>query len=39
VISDRYADSTLAYQGYGHGLPLEQVQAVIHFATGELKPD
>jgi dTMP kinase len=39
VISDRYADSTLAYQGYGHGLPLEQVQAMINFATGELKPD
>jgi len=39
VISDRYADSTLAYQGYGHGLPLEQVRAVINFATGELKPD
>ena len=39
VISDRYADSTLAYQGYGHGLPLDQVRAVISFATGELKPD
>lgn len=39
VISDRYADSTLAYQGYGHGLPLDQVRAVIGFATGELKPD
>src|SRR3989304_2735445 len=36
VISDRYADSTLAYQGYGHGLPIEQVRAVICFATGEL---
>jgi dTMP kinase len=39
VISDRYADSTLAYQGYGHGLPLEQLQAVINFATSQLKPD
>ncbi len=39
VISDRYADSTLAYQGYGHGLPLDQVRAIINFATGELKPD
>jgi dTMP kinase len=39
VISDRYADSTLAYQGFGHGLPIEQVQAAILFATGGLKPD
>ena len=39
VISDRYADSTLAYQGYGHGLPLDQVRTVIGFATGDLKPD
>jgi dTMP kinase len=39
VISDRFADSTLAYQGYGHGLPLDQVQTIISFATGELKPD
>ena len=39
VISDRYADSTLAYQGYGHGLPLEQVKVVIGFATNGLKPD
>jgi dTMP kinase len=39
VISDRYADSTLAYQGYGHGLPLDPVRAIINFATGGLKPD
>lgn len=40
VLCDRYADSTLAYQGYGHQtFPLEQVQAIIHFATGGLKPD
>jgi dTMP kinase len=39
VLSDRFADSTLAYQGYGHGLPLEMLQAIIHFATGGLKPD
>ena len=39
VLSDRYADSTVAYQGYGHGLDLEQVQALIAFATGGLKPD
>ena len=35
VLCDRYADSTLAYQGYGHQtFPLEQVQAIISFATG-----
>jgi dTMP kinase len=39
VISDRYADSTLAYQGYGHGLDLDQVRALISFATGGLTPD
>lgn len=39
VISDRFADSTLAYQGYGHGLPLETLKAIIHFATGNLQPD
>ncbi len=39
VLSDRYADSTLAYQGYGHGLPLEQLTSIIGFATGGLKPD
>jgi dTMP kinase len=40
VLCDRYADSTLAYQGYGHQtFPLDQVQSIIHFATGGLKPD
>lgn len=39
VISDRYADSTLAYQGYGHQQNLEQVRALIKYATGGLKPD
>ncbi len=39
VLSDRYADATLAYQGYGHGLDLAQVGAIIAFATGGLKPD
>lgn len=39
VISDRYADSTLAYQGYGRQLDLAQLRSLIEFATGGLKPD
>jgi dTMP kinase len=40
VLCDRYADSTLAYQGYGHQqFELDQVRALIAFATGGLKPD
>ena len=39
VISDRYADSTLAYQGYGHEQNLDQVHALINYATGGLIPE
>ena len=39
VISDRYADSTLAYQGYGHGVNLEFLKKLLNFATGDLWPD
>jgi len=39
VISDRYYDSTIAYQGYGHQQDLEQVRAVVKYATGGLVPD
>jgi dTMP kinase len=39
VICDRYADSTRAYQGYGRGLPLEQIVALEQLATGGLRPD
>jgi dTMP kinase len=39
VIADRFADSTLAYQGYGSGLPLEELRALISFATAGLTPD
>jgi len=39
VICDRYADSSLAYQGYGRGLDLDMVQRIQAFATGGLTPD
>jgi dTMP kinase len=39
VISDRFADSTAAYQGYGRRLDLSFVNAVNHAATGGLRPD
>ena len=39
VVSDRYADSTLAYQGYGHGTNLAQLRQLLQFATGGLWPD
>ncbi len=39
VLLDRYADSTLAYQGYGRGLDLVALEALTQFATGGLKPD
>jgi dTMP kinase len=39
VISDRYSDSTLAYQGYGRQQDLEALSTITAFATGGLKPD
>jgi dTMP kinase len=39
VICDRFADSTLVYQGAGRGLNMEVLTSVISFATAELKPD
>jgi dTMP kinase len=39
VLSDRYADSTLAYQGYGYQTDLERLKALVDFATGGLVPD
>ena len=38
VISDRYADSTLAYQGYGGGTPLDELGAIQRLTTGGLMP-
>jgi len=38
VLCDRYADSTLAYQGYGHGQTLAPLQQLGAYATGELTP-
>lgn len=39
VISDRYADATVAYQGAGRGFDRKTVDTVIDLATGGLKPD
>src|SRR5690606_7768169 len=39
VICDRFYDSTLAYQGYGHQLDLDSLRVIIDFATGGLRPD
>ncbi len=39
VICDRFYDSSTAYQGYGRGLPLEDVGTLNRFATGGLEPD
>jgi dTMP kinase len=39
VVADRFIDSTLVYQGYGRGLPLETINTIRRAAIGDLMPD
>ena len=39
VICDRFTDSTIAYQGYGRGLDIKQLEEINYFATAGLTPD
>jgi dTMP kinase len=39
VLCDRFGDSTLAYQGFGHQTDLDILQTLLDFSTGGLKPD
>ncbi|MBE0415471.1 MAG: dTMP kinase [Dehalococcoidia bacterium] len=39
IICDRFAESTIAYQGYGRGLALDLIEAANNIATGGLRPD
>jgi dTMP kinase len=39
VVDARHRDSTLAYQGFGRGLPIEELRSLQHFATDGLLPD
>ena len=39
VVCDRFADSTTAYQGYGRGLPIEQMISINEFAIDGARPD
>jgi dTMP kinase len=39
VVSDRYAGSTIAYQGYGRGLDLSELDGLVRWATGGLAAD
>lgn len=39
VISDRFDLSTVAYQGYGRGIALDEIAALRHVAIGDFKPD
>lgn len=39
VVCDRFGDSTVAYQGYAHGLGAETISALAEIAIGSVKPD
>jgi len=39
VVTDRFSASTLAYQGYGRGLDLDELRSLVGWAAGELVPD
>ncbi len=39
VLCDRFTDSTLAYQGYGRGIPLDVIERLNEFACGGVRPD
>ena len=39
VVADRYADSTVAYQGYGRGIDIETIKSINALATNSLMPD
>ncbi len=39
VVSDRFADSTMAYQGYGHGVDRRAIADLYRICVGDLKPD
>jgi dTMP kinase len=39
VVSDRFADATVAYQGAGRGFPEKTISQIVNLATGGLKPD
>ena len=39
VVSDRFADSTMAYQGYGHGLGRDWIDRLHETALGDFRPD